>query len=411
MHYLAWRACWIFITQVLLLGKPFKAEAKTLLNSTHREQQSHLNSESLLVLEVYCGGGGSLTCSVFFPWCGAKWVFVPTVGLSLLYLGSTSASSTGACCILQPHQAVGIKSPQQCSCTARWGLCADRVVRSWAWTASICKITKISPLQSPFCPFCSASSKLPTTETARQHCGLSVPISLEFSLTVRALFFVYCVQDKDDVVPLLPLSFFKLPSVFLSKGTPMLFSLHQPHRLHFPAPHVTARRQEWEWGRCEGHRGADSHKNCDWVEEKGQQNLRLAHNSAAFHPFFADLQVVFSGNSSSFCDNFLWTLDFPSLFPFFEDTVRKFNIFFTIHFASIFFWPQYTFWSWHQQSRIQKWNSQLSRFHLNYHNTAFFRTSKWHTHRDAATFIHVMQQEMQGNTGCKCQRQWCVRSR
>lgn len=130
------------------------------------------------------------------------------------------------------------------------------------------KIIKISPLQSLFCPFCSASSKLPATETARQHCGLSVPISLEFSLTVRALFFVYCVQNKDDVVPLLPV-FFKLSSVFLSKGMPMLFSLHQPHRLHFPAPRLTARHQEWEWGRREGHHGADSHKNCDWVEEKG----------------------------------------------------------------------------------------------------------------------------------------------
>lgn len=122
----------------------------------------------------------------------------------------------------------------------------------------------------------------------------------------------------------------------------MLFSLHQPHRLHFPAPHVTARRQEWEWGRREGYRGADSHKNCDWVKEKGQQNLRLAHNSAAFHPFFLfffpDSQVVSSGNTSSSCDNFLWTLDFPSLFPSFEDAVIKFNIFFTIHFASIFFY-------------------------------------------------------------------------
>lgn len=44
-------------------------------------------------------------------------------------------------------------------------------------------------------------------ESAWQRCGPIIPISLVLPLTVGALFFVYCAQDRDNIVPLLPMSF------------------------------------------------------------------------------------------------------------------------------------------------------------------------------------------------------------
>lgn len=172
-------------------------------------------------------------------------------------------------------------------------------------------------------------------ESAWQHCGPIIPISLVLPLTVGALFFVYCAQDRDNIVPLLPMSFFKLPSLFLSEEKLVLFSQCQPHRLLFPALYMVVRWQEWERvchrGRCE----AGGHKISDlgtgWKKQGSRSPVWLARQRLSTLLFILQVlkyfpTVVF-GNSGNFCCHLSWTQNsFPHFFfqfsLSFKDTER-----------------------------------------------------------------------------------------